>query len=131
MAASGVTTGSASFSTPAGIETPIRVRLTGAGVTTILAVPAAGSKGSNQKKVLNLRCATITGVGTPTFVLDILGADTTTVYILRGNSAFAAGEVYREIDILLLPGETLRGTASTQVDITGSYVDIGRGSSAT
>lgn len=127
MAATGVSSGSAAYSTDNGNELPIRVQLTSASATAILTVPAAGASASNRKKVLWLRCAAATGAGTPTFALDILGADGATVYILRGNSAFGAGEVYRETDILLMPGETLRGTASTQVDVTGSYLDLGRG----
>ncbi len=127
MAATGVTSGSASFTTTLGNEMPIRVRLTSASVTPILTVPAAGSAQSNRKKVLWLRCAAATGAGTPTFKLEILGSDGSTIYVLRGDSAFSAGEVYRETDILLQPGESLRGTASTQVDVTGSYIDFSRG----
>lgn len=126
MTAVGVQSGSAAYATDSGVENPIRVRLTSASVTPIVTVPAAGTSGGNRKKVLGLRCAAATGAGTPTFVLDILGADGSTVYILRGNSALSAGEVYRESDILLLPGETLRGTASTEVDVTGSYIDYPR-----
>ena len=127
MAASGVNAGSAGYALQEGIERPIRKRLTLGTVETILAVPAAGSKGSNQKKVLILRCAAETGAGTPTLILDVLGSDGSTVYVLRGNSALSAGEVYREVDIVLSPGEILRGTASTAVSVTGSYIDIGRG----
>jgi hypothetical protein len=95
-------------------------------------VPAAGSSGSNRKKVLMLRCAAATGAGTPTLLLEIVKANGVApaaagTYVLRGNSALSAGEVYRETDILLLPGDVLRGTASTQVDVTGSYIDLGRG----
>jgi hypothetical protein len=125
MSATGVVSSSAAYSTDTGAEQPLRAQASG--LTTILAVPSAGASGSNRKKVLWLRCAEQTGAGTPTLKLDILGADGSTVYVVRGVSALSAGEVYREADILLLPGETLRATASSQVDITGSYLDLGRG----
>jgi hypothetical protein len=107
MSATGVVSSSAAYSTDTGNEQPIRVKLAAA-TLTILAVPSAGASGSNRKKVLWLRCAEQTGAGTPTLKLDILGADGSTVYVVRGVSALSAGEVYREADILLLPGETLR-----------------------
>jgi hypothetical protein len=127
MSATGVVSSSAAYSTDTGNEQPIRVKLAAATLTTLLAVPAAAASGSNRKKVLWLRCAETSGTGTPTLTLDILGSDGLTAYVVRGPSALTAGEVYREADILLLPGETLRGTASTTTDVTGSYLDIGRG----
>lgn len=130
MAASGVSSSSAAY-VSTGPEQPISVSFTT--VTTILSVPAASASASNRKKVLLLRCAAATGAGTPTLLLELVRANSDSVgavagtFVLRGNSALSAGEVYRETDILLMPGDTLRGTASTQVDVTGQYIDLGRG----
>lgn len=123
MTALGVTASSAAFVSQ-GTEQPISVSFTT--ITTILSVPAAAASGSNRKKILILRCAAATGAGTPTLKLEILRASGT-AYVIRGDSALSAGEVYRETDILLMPGDLLRGTASTQVDVTGQYIDLGRG----
>ena len=131
MPAQGVQTSSAAYAAQDYIERPLRKRLTSGAAETILAVPAAGSSGSNSKKVLYLRCAVESAGGTPNLTLDILGADGSTVYVLRSASALTAGEVYREVDIMLLPGETLRGTCSTgAISVTGQYLDIGRGNLA-
>lgn len=127
MPAAGVTAGSAAYALAAGLETPLRKRLTLGTPETILAVPAAAAKGSNPKKVLMLRCSVEAASGTPTLTLDILGSDGSTVYIIRAASALSAGEVYREVDIYLSAGETLRGTASAAVSVTGSFIDFPRG----
>jgi len=126
MPAAGVQTSSAAFASQNSIEKPIRKRLTSGGAETILSVPSGGSAGSNAKKVLYLRCAVESAAGTPNFTLDVY--DGTNTYILRSSSALSAGEVYREVDILLSPGESLRGTCSTgAISVTGQYLDIGRG----
>ena len=126
MAATGVNSSSAAFTSQNSVERPIRKRLTSGAAETILSVPSGGSAGSNAKKVLYLRCTVEAAAGTPNFTLDIY--DGTNTYILRPALAMSAGEVYREVDILLSPGESLRGTCSTgAITVTGQYLDIGRG----
>jgi hypothetical protein len=132
VSATGVGSSSAAFFTTAGNEQPISVVLPATVLTTILTVPAADASGGNRKKVLWLRFSPSTGAGTPTLLIELVrtvgtAPSATGTFVIRGNSALTAGEVYRESDILLMPGDTLRATASTETHVTGQYIDQGRG----
>ncbi len=101
-----------------GVEQPFKVILAGTGATTLV------TAGQNGTRVTVIRCANVTA-NTPTLALGVLSADGISTYRLRGVVAMTAGQVYKDYDVRLLPGEKLQAQAGTgnEIHCTGLYVD--------
>lgn len=107
-----------------GRETPIAVKLDGTTPITL------ASGGNNGVTVIALRLAEVAGA-TPTVTLDIYDG-AAVVAELAHLRAFTAKDVWLPVTldgvpVQLLPGQTLRATASAanQVHVTGIMIETG------